>query len=145
MEKKLTAEEAEAIAQARDIRRTKLLRQFCKEISELPEDFTVGYGLTEEKLQEYFRPIADRMYQYMKDEGMSVQDSQFVEPNFKLVYGYTLERIMNFSQGLIQNALLKHFGVSNIVDDFPMQRLEEEGLHVLTPEEIEELGKEGVE
>lgn len=142
MERKLTPEEGEAIQKERDRRRTLLLREFCRRIAELPEDFSVGSGLTEEMLQKHFEPMANEMYVFMKENGMTIQDIQYMEPSFKTIFGFTLEKTMHFAEALIQNALLKHFGVSNIVNDLSLQELENEGLVRIDPKDLETTGVE---
>lgn len=137
MEKKLTAKEAEAIQDARDVRRTKLFKEFCRELSELPEEFQVGSKLDDEMLKKHLEPMANRLYQYMKANDMSAGDIEHVKRAFELVFGYTLTRVTNFAAALVSNAMLKHFGVSDVITDLSLQRLEDEGLVMIKPEEME--------
>lgn len=128
---KITEEEAEALQLERDTRRTKLFRKFCEEIGNLPDDFIAGGQLTQEKIEEHFEPLANKLYEYMKAEGMMVGDIDHVRQTFETVFGFTLTRITNFGMALIMNANRKHFGVPNIVEDLPMSQLEAHGLEIV--------------
>jgi len=138
MEAKLTPEQAEEIQQARDLRQTRLMREFCRQVAALPDDFVMGSGLTEESLKGAFEPIANNLYQYMKDEGMMVGDIEYVKKHMEVAFGFTLSRVANFSGALISNAMLQKFGVSDVVMQMPMAELEKHGLVVVDPKDLEE-------
>lgn len=141
---KITPEEAAAIQQVRDDRRTALFKEFCREMGGLPDTFRVGIAMNEEMMRTHFEPVANRLYEYMKQNEMTAGDIEYVKNYFQTIFGYTLARVQNFAAVLVGNAMRKHFGVGDIIEELPLSQLELQGIEVIDEVEKPEEGKDEV-
>jgi hypothetical protein len=132
----MTDQELKTQLDAREKRKGKLAKYYFKTMAEaLPDDFFVKENMTEEKFKEVFEPVANKIYAFMKEEGMAANDVDLNQV-FNVCEMNTLQRISNFSAALLRNAFQAKFGYEEPTNDMPMQELQDIGLIVVDTEKV---------
>lgn len=132
----MTDQELKVQLDAREQRKGKLAKFYFKILAEsLPDDFFVRENMTEEKFKEVFEPIANKIYDFMKAEGMAANDVDLNQV-FNVCEMNTLQRISNFSAALLRNAFQVKFGYEEPTNDMPIQELQDLGLIVVDTQKV---------
>lgn len=121
-----TEAEMTSLLLKRDSDKLKFFKEYCRLMSQLPDDFSNRENMTEEKFKEVFAPIADQLFLFMKENNMGA-DSLDIRMIQQISEMNTLQRISNVLEELLRGSLFAKLGYEYPGKDMPVSQIEELG------------------
>lgn len=121
-----TDQEMKDLLLKRDQQKVQFFKEYCRLLSQIPDDFADREKMTEERMKEVFAPIADSLFLFMKynNFGPDALDVRMLQQISEM---HTLQRISNVLEELLRGSLFAKLGYEYPAKDMPVSQLEDLG------------------
>lgn len=110
----------------RDHSKLAVFKEYCKLMADIPLDLAEKDNMTEDKMKEVFAPIANALYEFIRDNGYGA-DALDIGMIQQLAEMNTLQRVSNVIEELMRGAFFQKMGYEYPTKDMSVAQIEELG------------------